>query len=104
GLAGVGGVEDDDRPPEPIDVGGEEREGESGAEADQEEAGDHATAQGAAEVDALEEDLAFRGIVDPGDGVEDGRLPRAVGADDGEDLSLLDGEIDLAHGGEAAEA
>jgi hypothetical protein len=44
-----------------------------------------------------------RGLVDAGDEVEDGGLARAVGADEADELAIVDGEIDRVDGGEAAE-
>jgi len=56
------------------------------------------------EVVAAEHDSAARGRVEAGDHVEHGRLARAVGADQREDLPIADLEAQLAQRGEAAEA
>ena len=53
---------------------------------------------------AVEDDLAGIGPVEPGDDVESGRLPRAVGADQPGDLTLLDVERQLGERDDAAEA
>ena len=51
----------------------------------------------------LEQHVTFCWLVDAGDRVEDGRLAGPVRTDDGEDLPLLDDEIDPVHSGDAAE-
>ncbi len=43
-------------------------------------------------------DLPGRGLVDPGDDVEEGRLPGAVGADEAAEFALLNFEADLLQG------
>ena len=55
------------------------------------------------DVAALEEQLARGRVVEPRDQVEDRRLAGAVGADDGEDLALLDAEAHAVDCLEAAE-
>jgi hypothetical protein len=52
---------------------------------------------------ALPADVALLGLVHLVDAVEDGRLPGAVGADDGEQLAGVDGEADVVEGGDAPE-
>src|SRR5262249_60355756 len=51
-----------------------------------------------------EEDLAALGRKEARHHVEEGRLPGAVRADQPDDRSLGDDEVDLVHRGEAAEA
>ena len=53
---------------------------------------------------AGEAHVARRGGVGAGDQVEGGALARAVGTDDAEDLAFLHLEVEIMHGGEAAEA
>ena len=53
---------------------------------------------------ALVGDLALGGDVQAGEAVEEGGLAGAVGADEADDLAAVDGEVDVAYGGEAAEA
>ena len=53
---------------------------------------------------ALVADLALGGDVEAGEAVEEGGLAGAVGADEADDLAAVDGEVDVAYGGEAAEA
>src|SRR2546421_43587 len=55
----------------------------------------------ARDVGACEEDASGRRLVQPGDDVEEGRLAGAVRADEADDRSLGDGEVDRAHGDEA---
>src|SRR6185369_9143873 len=55
-------------------------------------------------VTALEEDLAFVGLVEAADHVEEGGLARAVGADDGHDLPAADLEAHPLEGLHRAEA
>jgi hypothetical protein len=50
------------------------------------------------DIPVLKENLAVRRLVNAGDQVEEGRLPRAVGADDRFELPLPKGEIDLVDG------
>ena len=57
----------------------------------------------AGDVLAREDDLPRRGLVDAGEHVEERRLPRAVRADEADDRALGDGEVDVVHGGQAAE-
>src|SRR5207237_9842331 len=52
---------------------------------------------------AVEADPAGRRRVGARDQVEEGRLPRAVGADEADDLALIDPERQILHGPEAAE-
>ena len=59
--------------------------------------------QQADEVPFAEHDLARVRLVDPGDQVEQRRLPCAVRADHADDLALLDVQIELGHDLEAAE-
>ena len=58
----------------------------------------------AGDLAAVEEDAAGVGRLEAGDQVEQRRLAGAVGADDAEDLALVDIEGDVGVGGEAAEA
>ena len=53
---------------------------------------------------ALVADVALGGDVEAGEAVEEGGLAGAVGADEADDLAAVDGEVDVAYGGEAAEA
>ena len=53
---------------------------------------------------ALVADFALGGDVEAGEAVEEGGLAGAVGADEADDLAAVDGEVDVAYGGEAAEA
>ncbi len=53
---------------------------------------------------ALVADLAFGGDVEAGEAVEEGGLAGAVGADETDDLAAVDGEVDVADGGESAES
>src|ERR1700687_155886 len=55
-------------------------------------------------VSTIEHDLARRRLPQPGDAVEAGRLARAVGANEREDLPALDVVADLVHGHESAES
>ncbi len=55
------------------------------------------------DVGAVEAEPARGRLVDAAHQVEDGGLARAVGADDGEDLALLDGEAHAVDGADAAE-
>lgn len=41
------------------------------------------------------QDLSSAGIDDPADDIDEGGFPRTVGAQEGEDLTLLDGEVDV---------
>ena len=56
-------------------------------------------------IDALvqEGDRALGDLVDAGEYVEHRGLARAVGADQGDDLALVDVEADVVHGAQAAE-
>ena len=54
-------------------------------------------------VPAVDEDLAAGGLVDLGQQVEDGRLARAVRADEAADLGAADGEVEVVDGGQPAE-
>jgi hypothetical protein len=58
----------------------------------------------AEEVVAGELELALVRLVEPRDHVERGRLPRAVRADQPDDLALADVERDLVEGDDAPEA
>ncbi len=49
-------------------------------------------------------DFALGGDVEAGEAVEEGGLAGAVGSDEADDLAAVDGEVDVADGGEAAEA
>jgi len=51
----------------------------------------------------IEPDSTLRRPVEAGDQIEDGRLPRAVGPDESDDLALFDPECEIVHGPEAAE-
>jgi len=53
--------------------------------------------------DPLEGDHAFLGVIEAVDAVEHGTLAGAVGADDRQDLPLLDVETDTVQGLDAAE-
>lgn len=50
----------------------------------------------------FKEDRPFARRKDPGDDIEEGRLPSSVGPHNPEDLSLTDGEGDVGQGGETA--
>jgi hypothetical protein len=52
---------------------------------------------------ALEDDIAFGGHVQPADHVEDGRLARAVRANQAVERALLDREVEVADCTQAAE-
>ena len=52
---------------------------------------------------AVELDLARRDVVEPGDAVEEGRLPGAVRSDDADDGALVDLEVELVDREEPAE-
>ena len=54
-------------------------------------------------VPAVEEDGAVRGLVDLREQVEDGRLARAVGADEARDLRAADGDVEAVDRLQAAE-
>lgn len=56
------------------------------------------------EYGALVTDGAFGGDVQPGEAVEEGGLSGAVGADEADDFACVDGEVDVAYGGESAES
>src|SRR5690606_3944723 len=58
----------------------------------------------AGDVAALEDDLAGARLGLAGEHLEEGALARAVRADDAAHLALVDGEVDVAVGGEAAVA
>ena len=53
---------------------------------------------------AVEGDRALVGLVEAGEAVEEGRLAGAVGPDDAGDRALLELEVELADGDQAAEA
>src|SRR5690606_26098529 len=53
---------------------------------------------------ACEADVAFHGVVEARDKVEEGRLAGPVRPDQRKDLALLDGEGDLVDGDDPAEA
>src|SRR5207249_7625753 len=55
------------------------------------------------DVRAAEHDPSPIGGQEPGDEVEDGRLARAIGADEPEDLPLVDAEVDAVDGPDPAE-
>jgi hypothetical protein len=57
----------------------------------------------AQEVPLVERDLAGVGLVQPADDVEEGGLAGPVGADQGADLALLDGEREAVERHDAAE-
>src|SRR5207245_9033130 len=57
----------------------------------------------AGDVLAVEDDRAPGRSQDPGQQVETGRLAGAVGADQADDLALVDGEVDAVDGGQATE-
>ena len=54
-------------------------------------------------VGAVQVHGAFRGLVDAGDAVEEGGLAGAVGADEGHDLTFVDGQVQLVEGAQTAE-
>src|SRR5207253_3070266 len=58
----------------------------------------------AEDVMSVERDVSGVGVVEPGDHVEERGLPRSVRTDDADDLALLDVQVQLGQGGQAAEA
>ena len=58
----------------------------------------------AAQGPAAQPDLAFGGLDEPGDHAQDRGLAAARGAEEGEELPFRDGQVDVAHGREGAEA
>ena len=64
----------------------------------------HLVRLGAGDVLAIENHRAAGGLIEAGDAVEERRLARAVGADEGEHLASLDVEADAVHCQKAAEA
>src|SRR5439155_9907646 len=61
-------------------------------------------ARGLRDVFPAKEDRPRRRLVQPGDAVDEGRLAGAVGAEDPEDLPLVDRQVHARDGGQAAEA
>ena len=53
---------------------------------------------------SVQEDGTVGGLVDLGEQVKHGGLSRAVGADEAGDLRAADGEVEVVHGFQAAEA
>src|SRR5205085_1016492 len=63
----------------------------------------HDVRRAACEVLAVEDDAAVSRLVDAGDHVEEGRLPGAVRADQAEDRTARDDEVDVVDRHEPAE-
>ena len=89
--------------PQSVEVGHHQHQGDSRDESHRRTRRVHTPSHGAAQFAVVEDDLTARRRVDAGDGIEDGRLPRAVGANDRVNLVRLDLQIEAVHGGESAE-